>query len=54
MARLLLLRVCCCRHVYMDEAAAVQELGVDFTRDVVTADMKAGDVLIFNNLTPHR
>lgn len=38
----------------MDEAAAVAGLGVDFTRDVVTAAMKAGDVLLFNNLIPHR
>ncbi len=38
----------------MDESAAVSELGVDFQRDVRTADMSVGDVLLFNNLIPHR
>lgn len=38
----------------MDEAAAVRELGVDFSRDLVTVEMKAGDVLLFNNIIPHR
>ena len=38
----------------MDAAAAVSELGVDFSRDLVTAEMKAGDVLLFNNHLPHR
>jgi hypothetical protein len=32
----------------------VSDLGVDFARDVVTAEMQAGDVLLFNNLIPHR
>jgi len=38
----------------MDADAAVRELGVDFSRDLVTAEMKAGDVLLFNNHLPHR
>jgi hypothetical protein len=42
------------RYVAMDEDAAAAELGVDFERDLVTAEMKVGDVLLFNNLIPHR
>lgn len=38
----------------MDETAAAAELGVDLKRDVVTAEMSAGDVLLFNNIIPHR
>jgi hypothetical protein len=38
----------------MDEAAAAAELGVDMAADLVTLPMKAGDVLLFNNLIPHR
>lgn len=38
----------------MDESSAVVDLGVDFQRDLVTAEMKAGDVLLLNNLIPHR
>jgi hypothetical protein len=43
-----------CRYLRLDEAAAVSDLGVDFDRDAVTAEMQAGDVLLFNNLIPHR
>lgn len=42
------------RYLNMDEAAAVAELGVDFAADLVTAEMKAGDVLLLNNHIPHR
>jgi hypothetical protein len=38
----------------MDEAAAAAELGLDMTGDLVTLPMRAGDVLLFNNLIPHR
>lgn len=38
----------------LDESAAVSDLGVDFDRDVVTAEMNEGDVLLFNNIIPHR
>jgi hypothetical protein len=38
----------------MDESAAHEQLGVDFSRDAITAEMKAGDVLLFNNHIPHR
>jgi hypothetical protein len=38
----------------MDEAAAESELSVDFERDCVTVEMKLGDVLLLNNLIPHR
>uniref|UniRef100_A0A383WF13 Fe2OG dioxygenase domain-containing protein n=1 Tax=Tetradesmus obliquus TaxID=3088 RepID=A0A383WF13_TETOB len=41
-------------HVAMDEAAAAAELGLDLAADLVTVPMKAGDVLLFNNLIPHR
>lgn len=44
----------CCRYLRMDEAAAESELGVDFTRDLVTAEMRVGSVLLLNNLIPHR
>jgi hypothetical protein len=44
----------CCRHVVMDESAAAAELGLDMADDLVTVPMKAGDVLLFNNLIPHR
>jgi hypothetical protein len=43
-----------CRHVAMDESAAAAELGLDMTADLVTVPMNAGDVLLFNNLIPHR
>ena len=42
------------RYLEMDAGAAVRELGVDFVGDLVTAEMKAGDVLLFNNILPHR
>lgn len=42
------------RYVAMDDTAAASELGVDFQTDVVTAEMSAGDVLLFNNIIPHR
>lgn len=42
------------RHVAMDESAAAAELGLDLAADLVTVPMKAGDVLLFNNLIPHR
>jgi ectoine hydroxylase-related dioxygenase (phytanoyl-CoA dioxygenase family) len=38
----------------MDESAAAAELGLDMDADLVTLPMKAGDVLLFNNVTPHR
>ena len=41
-------------YVGMDEAAAVQELGVNLDTDVVTCQIPCGSVLFLNNLIPHR
>jgi ectoine hydroxylase-related dioxygenase (phytanoyl-CoA dioxygenase family) len=41
-------------YLALDEGDAAAQLGVDFQRDAVMAEMSAGDVLLLNNLIPHR
>jgi ectoine hydroxylase-related dioxygenase (phytanoyl-CoA dioxygenase family) len=41
-------------YVGLAEEEMVKTLGADIEKDVITCDMKQGDVLLFNNIIPHR
>ncbi|XP_072038017.1 uncharacterized protein [Amphiura filiformis] len=41
-------------YIQTSEEEMVKSLGVDMKKDLVTCEMKKGDFILFNNLTPHR